>query len=131
MKDQLTFEQWLEKYIPNHRDYPCNGYNDPYQEWWYYWMGSGHAEEARLKREAESKEWDRKQKEKREAEDKFREDAINKANIPDDVSVSIRSIWGESVWEELLNILVEKQKEDIKKKENKERLSAYIKERYK
>lgn len=126
MKDQLTFEQWLEKYIPNHRTYPCNGHNDPYEMWWHKWISSGHAEEEKQRQKEQTKEWDRKEKERVAKEKKFRLDAISKANIPKELPEMVIGIWGESIWKELLDLIVEKQKQELKAKESKEALRKYI-----
>ncbi len=126
MKDQLTFEQWLEKYIPNHRSYPCNGHNDPYEVWWHKWINSGHAEAEKAKREEQSREWDRKEKERVLKEKNFRIDAIAKANIPDELQDIVIGIWGESIWKEMLDLIVEKQKSELRNKESKEALRKYI-----
>jgi len=50
MKEQLTFEQYLDRYIPDHKSVSYSGFNDPTEGWWYNWIESGHAETERKER---------------------------------------------------------------------------------
>lgn len=34
----ITFEQFKEKYIYNHREVPSSGWNDPNESWYYAWQ---------------------------------------------------------------------------------------------
>jgi len=38
----MSYEAWREKFIPNWRDVPSSGWNDPNEGWYYDWLSSGY-----------------------------------------------------------------------------------------
>lgn len=59
------------------------------------------------------------------------EDAIKKANIPEELPNMVKGIWGESIWKELLDLIVEKQRQTLQAEESKRSIREYIAEKYK
>ena len=56
MKEQLTFDQYKDKFIPNWRNIRYSGFCDPNEGWYYQWLESGHAEsEVKERRERSSR----------------------------------------------------------------------------
>ena len=37
-KENLTFEEFREKYIYNWRQVPCSAFSDPNEGWYYQWL---------------------------------------------------------------------------------------------
>lgn len=78
MKEQLTFEQYREIYIPNWRNVRCSGWNDPNEGWYYNWLESGHAEEC--------------QKQEKE----YRQKILEQSTIKKAQEAFIEKIWNEA-----------------------------------
>lgn len=62
---------------------------------------------------------------------KFMEDVIKKANILEELPNMVKGIWGESIWKELLDLIIEKQRQTLQAEDSKRSIREYIAEKYK
>lgn len=67
--EQLTYEQYRERYIPNWRYIPGNQWNDPNEGWYYNYLNSGHAEEDRKQKEESARKFAEEELKRKEQEE--------------------------------------------------------------
>lgn len=130
MKEQLTFEQWLSKYVPDHKSHRCNAWNDPYQDWNHQWIMSGHAEDERNKYIQSEQESLRLAEQYQKDEEDLQKLVINQTRISE-IKESICLFTGnESLYNDIICSLVWTYKQKQRVIQSSNELRDYLNKRY-
>ena len=129
MQEQLTFEEYLKRYVPNCKTYPCNGYNDPYQDWNYNWIMSGHAEKERLDYLKSEEESLMIAANRKKEYNEIRMKVIDETGI-NEIKEGIALLGCSHLYEEFIEMLIKSHKNYLEVEKSKANVRLLIMEKY-